>query len=207
MADELELPRSKAVTTIKPSGTLSKVMDTTEGLHRPLGRYIFNWIKFDKNDRLVEKLRDAQYSIKDDPYSSQNCLVCFPVDNGPGDWQVAGGAEVNLESAWKQLNRYKLMMDLYVEHNASVTISYSPEEIPDIVTWLYENWDSYVGVSFILRTDPTKTAEDLGYPYLPQEVVTRDEYDTYTQGLLPINIHGGDLLDLDECEGGACPIR
>ncbi|MCX7369852.1 MAG: hypothetical protein NTX90_13350 [Alphaproteobacteria bacterium] len=59
MADELGLPRSKAVTTIKPSGTISKVMDTTEGAHKPLGRYIFNNIRFSKHDPLVPRCRDA----------------------------------------------------------------------------------------------------------------------------------------------------
>jgi len=50
MADELNLPRSKAVTTIKPSGTQAKRMDVTEGIHKPLGKYIFNWIGFSRHD-------------------------------------------------------------------------------------------------------------------------------------------------------------
>ena len=208
MADELGLPRPKAVTTVKPSGTLGKLMDTTEGLHRPLGRYIFNWIGFSKYDPMVSKLEQAGYTVKANPYNSEEVIICVPVDNGPGDWQVTkDGHEVNLEGAVKQLNRYKLVMETYVDHNASVTISYSPEEIPEIVDWLYRNWDAYVGVSFILRTDPTKTAEDLGYPYLPQEVVSESDYLAYTDGLSPVDVHGGDMLDLDECEGGACPVR
>jgi ribonucleoside-triphosphate reductase len=52
MADELDLPRPKNVTTIKPSGTLSKIMDTTEGCHYPKGRYIFNNIKFANDDEI-----------------------------------------------------------------------------------------------------------------------------------------------------------
>jgi adenosylcobalamin-dependent ribonucleoside-triphosphate reductase len=67
MADELKLPRPKAVTTIKPSGTLSKIMDTTEGIHRPLGRYIFNNVRFSKHDPLVDLCRDAGYRVFDDP--------------------------------------------------------------------------------------------------------------------------------------------
>ena len=55
MADELNLPKSKAVTTIKPSGTLSKVMSTTEGVHKPLGKYIFNNVRFSKHDPLVDR--------------------------------------------------------------------------------------------------------------------------------------------------------
>jgi len=50
MADELGTQRPKNVTTVKPSGTLSKIMDTTEGVHKPLGKYIFNNVNFGKHD-------------------------------------------------------------------------------------------------------------------------------------------------------------
>jgi len=62
-------------------------------------------------------------------------------------------------------------------------------------------------VSFILRSDPTKTAQDYGYPYLPQEVVSRKVFEEYTDGLSPVSVEGGDLLETDECAGGACPVR
>jgi ribonucleoside-triphosphate reductase len=52
-------------------------------------------------------------------------------------------------------------------------------EIPGIIDWIYANWDTYVGVSFLFCNDPTKTAADLGYAYLPQEVVTKETYDDY----------------------------
>jgi len=156
---------------------------------------------------MVSKLADADYDIKPDPYSTSNVIVCLPVDNGDLGWDVVNGIEVNLEPAVKQLERYKYWMDRYVDHNASVTISYDPSEVPAIVDWLYENWDSYVGVSFILRTDPTKSAEDLGYPYLPQEVVSKETYDRYVSHLLPVDIDGGAMLDTDECAGGSCPVR
>ena len=117
---------------------------------------------------------------------------------------------MNLESAVSQLERYKLLMDNYVDHNASITVSYSPEEVPDIIKWIRENWSSYVGVSFIYRNDPSKTAADLGYPYLPQEVVTKEDYDEYASTLSPVNLDGLSSLDGPEdsdCDSGGCPIR
>ena len=66
------------------------------------------------------------------------------------------------------------------------------------------------GVSFLYNTDPTKSAEDLGYLYLPQEVVTKDKYDEYVSQLKPIKMSSSGIIidDLeDDCEGGACPIR
>lgn len=209
MADELGLPRSKAVTTVKPSGTLSKIMDTTEGVHKPLGKYIFNNIRFSKHDPLVEVLRDANYRIFDDPYSEDSVLATFPVSYENVEFTEVDGKHVNMESAVQQLERYKMMVENYVDHNCSVTVSYDPSEKDAIVEWLLENWDSYVGVSFIFRNDPTKTAEDLGYPYLPQEVVDQETFETYASQLLPIDLEAANSLEeLDEaCSTGACPIR
>lgn len=210
MADELGLPRAKLVTTVKPSGTLGKIMDTTEGVHKPLGKYIFNNVKFGIHDPLIPILQEANYNVFKDPSSNDAMLVTLPVSYEDVSFDVVDGTEVNIESAVTQLNRYKVLMDNYVDHNCSITISYSPDEVPAIVDWLLENWDTYVGVSFIYRNDPTKTAADLGYLYLPQEVVTKEMFDEYTSKLLPINLDSGNTLDEFEQEGcatGACPVR
>ncbi|MFG1227155.1 ribonucleoside-triphosphate reductase, adenosylcobalamin-dependent [Xanthobacter wiegelii] len=214
MADELGLPHAKAVTTVKPSGTLSKIMDTTEGVHRPLGKYIFNNVNFSKHDPLVPMLVDAGYRVFDNPYDSTGAVVTLPVayeDVAFTRVEKDGVVlEVNTESAIEQLERYKLLMDNYVDHNCSITVSYDPSEVPQIVEWLYENWDSYVGVSWLYRNDPTKTAQDLGYPYLPQEVVTEEVYREYVAKLQPINLDGANSFEEiqdRECATGACPIR
>jgi ribonucleoside-triphosphate reductase len=210
MADELGLPRAKAVTTVKPSGTLSKIMDTTEGVHRPLGRYIFNNVTFSKHDPIVPKMRAAGYKVIEKPFESESVLVTFPVAYEDVAFDEVDGKHVNLETAVEQLERYKLMMDHYVDHNCSVTISYDQSEIPAIIDWIMDNWDSYVGVSFIYRNDPTKTAADLGYAYLPQEVVTKEMYDEYVQRLWPVDLDGTESFEEMQDEGcatGACPIR
>ena len=210
MADDLGLPRAKAVTTVKPSGTLSKIMDTTEGVHKPLGKYIFNNVTFSKHDEIIPTLRQAGYKVIDKPFESDSVLVTFPVAYEDVKFDVVDGKEVNVESAIEQLERYKFMMDNYVDHNCSVTISYDPSEIEAIVGWILENWDSYVGVSFIYRNDPTKTAEDLGYAYLPQEVVTKEKYYDYVNTLQPVDLTAlGTTDDLSDeaCATGACPIR
>jgi adenosylcobalamin-dependent ribonucleoside-triphosphate reductase len=212
MADELGLPRPKAVTTIKPSGTMSKIMDAPgEGAHKPLGKYIFNNVKFSSHDPIVEKLVEAGYNVIESPTETDKdtVLITFPVENTGVKFDVVDGKEVNLEPALVQLDRYKMLMDNYVDHNCSITISYSEAELPEISSWLDKNWDHYVGVSFIPRIDPTKTAADLGYPYLPQEVVDKETYDAYVEKIGPIDIDtqgAGDLLD-EDCVGGVCPVR
>lgn len=213
MADELGLPRSKAVTTIKPSGTLSKIMDTTEGAHKPLGKYIFNNVNFSMHDPILQELATAGYRMFPNPVDSTSVIVTLPVKWDDVDFDVVekNGKEmhVNLESAVDQLERYKLLMDNYVDHNCSITVSYDPEEVPLITRWLSDNWDSYVGVSWLYRADPTKTAEDLGYLYLPQEVVTEETYEAYASSLKPVDIERdtGDMLVDEGCSTGGCPIR
>ncbi|BAF89587.1 putative ribonucleoside triphosphate reductase [Azorhizobium caulinodans ORS 571] len=218
MADELGLPRPKVVTTVKPSGTLSKVMDTTEGVHKPLGRFIFNNVRFSTHDPLVPVLEQAGYRVFPDPYAGDAVLVTFPVDYSDVAFDECTvlregelvKVEVNTESAIEQLERYKLLMDNYVDHNCSITVSYSPDEVEDIIDWIDRNWDSYVGVSFIYRNDPTKNAKDLGYPYLPQEVVTEEVFRSYVSGLRPVDINQGNSfeeLSEDGCASGACPVR
>ncbi len=96
------------------------------------------------------------------------------------------------------------------EQNVSNTISYDPSEVPAIIDWLTENWDSYVGVSFLFRNDPSKNAEDLGYAYLPQEVVTKEMYDAYSQKLKPVDYTGIEMRDdelQESCSTGVCPIK
>ena len=210
MADELDLPRPKNVTTVKPSGTLSKIMDTTEGVHKPLGKYIFNNVNFSRHDPLIGILRDANYNVFDHPTDPEGTLVTFPISYEDVEFSKENDKEVNIESAIEQLERYKLVQNNWCQQNVSATISYSPSEVDDIVDWLYNNWDSYVGVSFIYRNDPTKSAKDLGYLYLPQEVVTKQEYDNYVERLLPIDLEGANTFEEikdEECATGACPIK
>ena len=218
MADELGTPRPKNVTTIKPSGTLSKIMDTTEGMHKPLGKFIFNNVTFGKHDPLVPLCRASGYKVVDHPMDASAVLITFPVKWSDVPFtkveKVLDGKpvimEVNVETALEQLERYKLLQNAWCQQNVSSTISYGPEEVPEIVTWLLDNWDSYVGVSFLFRADPTKTAKDLGYLYLPQEVVTEEAYETYAANLQPIVLDKANTLEemeADACATGACPIR
>jgi|19_taG_2_1085344.scaffolds.fasta_scaffold00062_69 ribonucleoside-triphosphate reductase len=210
MAQELDLEHPKNVTTVKPSGTVSKIMDTTEGVHKPLGKYIFNWINFSKEDPMLTKLMEANFKIIENPNDPTGKIVCIPIKYDHIEFDIVDGVEVNLDSATKQLDRYKQIQLNYCDQNVSNTVSYDLNEVPNIINWLYDNWDCYVGVSFIYRNDPTKTAEDLGYLYLPQEVVDEKTYNTYEKSLVPINWNEtGSTIELieDECATGACPIK
>lgn len=226
MANELDSPLPKNVTCVKPSGTVSKIMGTEEwgevpeGIHMPLGKYIFNNVTYSKHDPLVDKFRAAGYSVVEKPYEPESVLVKFPVkyENVPftrtnvtrKNGKVEE-VEVNMESAVSQLEWYRLLQETWCEQNVSNTISYDPSEIPEILDWLQEHWDCYVGVSFLFRNDPTKNAEDLGYAYLPQEVVTKEAFEDYLATLNEIDYSGiemrDDGIDQAACAVGSCPVR
>jgi len=210
MAQELDLPSPKNITCVKPSGTLSKIMDTTEGIHKPLGKHIFNNVQFSKFDPVVEVLRAANYNVVNHPTDDSGVLITFPVEWIDVPFTKVDGKEVNLDTAVEQLEKYKLIQTSWTQQNTSVTISYDPTEVPAIIDWLLDNWDCYVGVSFIYRTDPTKTAKDLGYLYLPQEVVDEQTFRNYVQQLTPVSLENANSFDEimgEECSTGACPIR
>jgi adenosylcobalamin-dependent ribonucleoside-triphosphate reductase len=210
MAEELGTPYPKNVTCIKPSGTLSKIMDTTEGAHKPLGKYIFNNVTFGKHDPIVEVARAANYKVVNHPTDDDAVLITLPVEWTDVPFDKWNGMDVNLETAIEQLERYKLLQNNWTQQNTSITISYASEEVPAIIDWLLHNWDLYVGVSFLYRADPTKTAKDLGYLFLPQEVTTKEAYDKYVATLLPIDLEGTNSFDelvMDDCATGACPVK
>ena len=210
MAQELDLPSPKNITCVKPSGTLSKIMDTTEGIHKPLGKHIFNNVQFSKFDPVVEVLRAANYNVVNHPTDDSGVLITFPVEWIDVPFTKVDGKEVNLDTAVEQLEKYKLIQTSWTQQNTSVTISYDPTEVPAIIDWLLDNWDCYVGVSFIYRTDPTKTAKDLGYLYLPQEVVDEQTFRNYVQQLGSVSLENANSFDEimgEDCSTGACPIR
>lgn len=210
MARELDKPYPKQLTTIKPEGTISKCYDSTEGMHKPLGKYILNNVAFSVHDPLVEILRKANYRVFTHPYDATAMLITLPVKYDSVNFNKVNGKEVNYETALEQLERYKMLMQYYCHQNVSCTISYDPSEAEDIVNWLYYNWDNYVAVSFLLRNDPTKTAADLGYPYLPQEVVTKEVFEAYIKELKEFDLDSGNSfeeLQEEGCSGGVCPIR
>jgi ribonucleoside-triphosphate reductase len=178
-------------------------MDTTEGCHKPAGKYIFNNVNFSVNDPLLPKLREAGYHVVTNPIDDNNALVTFPVNWENIRFDKEGELYVNNETALEQLARYKLLMGSYVEQNCSITVSYKEDEVPAIRDWLKTNWSSYVGVSFLPVTNST-------YEYLPQEVVTEQRYKEYVAQLTEVDFGGTDSaleMQNDECESGVCPVK
>lgn len=221
MADELGLQRPRRVTQVQPAGTSSKALglegdEVHEGAHLAMSRWIFNNINFSIHDPIVNDLREANYNVRPNPVDPTGVLVTFPVEypESPLFTKVIDGdgnhMELNQETAISQLERYRLLMKHYVQNNCSITVSFDETEIEGMADWFMKHWDEYVGVAFLKRNDPSKTAADLGFAYLPQEAVSKQTYDAYVSKLLPVNLdhdESDEMLNLGECASGACPIR
>ena len=224
MADQLGMQRPRRVTQVQPSGTVSKVMglegdECHEGAHVAMSRYIFNNVNFPTLDPMVDRLREAGYHVTPNPVDPTGMLVRFPIEypNSPLFTKVSKvidgveeELELNRESALSQLERYRILMEHYVDHNCSITVSFDGDEIEGMADWFMEHWDTYVGVSFLKRNDPTRTAQELGFAYLPQECVSRRAYEDYTARLLPVDLSDDkshDLIQIEDCSSGSCPVR
>lgn len=194
MAQELNTPLPKNVTCVKPSRNLSRIMGTSEwgdvpeGIHLPLGKYLFHHMTLPCTDPVVDRLRNEGYHISEKPYSPHQVLVKCPVAYKDLPFSTVTRVdknerieelEINTEPAIEQLQWYATLQDAWSEQNVSQKIYYDPSEVPEIIDWLYENWDNYVHVSFAFKPDALKAADDLGLPYLEQEVISEDTYNRY----------------------------
>lgn len=222
MADEVGQNRPALVTQVQPAGTSSKVLgevgdEVQEGAHVSPSRFFLNNVNFSRHDPIVAKAKAAGYIVEPNPSQPESVLVsipvAFPSSSAYQKVTLANGevAEVSFESAIDQLERYKRLMTNYVQHNCSITIYFVEKEIAGIVEWLYTNWDNYIGVSFLHRPDPTKSAEELGFAYLPQQPISEEHFNAYVATLSEIDLSDDteqdEIGDLGGCTTGACPIK
>lgn len=217
MAVELGTTLPANITTVKPSGTVSKVMGTSEGVHTPIGRYIFNWVCFSSIDPLLPSLREANYTIIDHPTIPETVLVCLPQEFKSDKLQKSEhGFEYDDEPVEAQFKRYMKVQHNWCDQNVSNTIYYRPTELDTLFDLIFDNWDDYVAFSFQPRQDLSKTKEEIlaecNSPYLPQELVTQEVFENYVNQLQTFDVFGVDdgdfdLLDEEGCANGACPVR
>ena len=212
----LGIPRSKLTTTGKPSGTIAQLPTVSSGCHQPYAPYYFRNIRISSTDPLARVLRDAGVPVapngnKGTLEESDTWVFTFPIKTNA---QIKSVDEPVLE----QLERYKNLMQHYVEHNQSVTISVAPDEWDLVVNWLDENWDNFVGISFLPKFDST-IGEDGSFPQMPYVTANEERYNE----MLPKfpRLQEDQLIEMiaqyeksqeeyvleDSCSTGACPVR
>lgn len=202
---ELGVPRSKRTTVVKPSGTMSKVLDCMgyEGLHAAYSRYFVQRVRFASNDPLISKLKAAGHyiepTVKFDGTMDPQTLVADFYVAAPEGQPVA---DENWDT-WKQLDVLKMAQKHWADQAVSVTVYYKREDIPQLKTWLAGNLQHLKSISFLCHSDH-------GFKQAPKETISEEQYERLSKKIRPIDIEdigdSGLLADM-ECAGGVCPVR
>ena len=190
------------LTTIKPSGTLSLLAGVTPGAHPGYSQYFIRRIRMAANLDLVDICRQHGYHIEylknfDGTEDHNTVIVSFPCAYPEGT-KVAGDM-----TAIDQLNVIKRLQAEWSDNSVSVTIYYRKEELSEIREWLQNNYIDVKSVSFLLHSEH-------GFEQAPYEEITKEQYEEMAAKVTPITTVGNlsmEDLDIQDCEGGACPVR
>ena len=191
-------------TTIKPSGTKSKMDDVDgEGIHAGWSRYMIQRVRISTNDALIPELRAAGHYMEpvlkmDGTMDHGTMVVDFYKHTDPSLPCADEGFDT-----WKQLDVLKMAQKHWSDQAVSVTVYYKRDEISKIKEWLSDNYKYLKTISFLCHSDH-------GFKQAPKEAITQEQYEKAVSKLKPINIEEvgvGEDLQGTECDGGACPIK
>lgn len=201
---ELGIPPSIRTTLVKPSGTVSKVLDQDgyEGIHPAFSRYMIQRVRFSASDRLIPLLREAGHTIEPekrlDGSVNHGTLVVDFYAKAPDGLPVADEDW----DTWKQLDTLMLAQTHWADQACSVTVYYRKHEMPAIKSWLADNLCRLKTISFLCHNDH-------GFLQAPKEAITSQQFDKLSSKVKPIDPEriGDGALEMVDCEGGACPIK
>ena len=199
-ARKLGIKQSAAITCVKPSGTVSQLVDSASGIHGRFSPYYIRRVRADVNDPLCSVLRDAGIDSEIDNRSPSTLVFSFPQKAPKG--AVMSASQTGME----QLELWDVYQKHWCEHKPSVTVYYRDSEFLDIGSWLYNNFDSCSGVSFLPFSEHS-------YEQAPYEEINREQY-IEMKKKMPKSI-SWDITEHSDttegaqtlaCTGGACEI-
>ena len=143
-ADKLGVPRSAAITCVKPSGTVSQLVDSASGIHARHNPFYIRTVRADNKDPLCKLMQEMGFPNEPDVTKPDHTTVfSFPMKS-------PNGAVCRTDmTAMEQLDLWKTYAESWCEHKPSVTISVKEDEWVDVAAWVYENFDSISGISFL----------------------------------------------------------
>lgn len=149
-ADSMGINRSAAITTVKPSGTVSQLTGTSSGMHPWHNNYYIRSVRQDNKDPLTRFLSDAGVPNEPDVMKPQDTTVFyFPV-------KAPEGAITRTElTAIEHLEFYKVYKTHWTEHDPSITVSVKEHEWIEVADWVYKNWEIVGGISFLPYSEHT----------------------------------------------------
>lgn len=196
----LGINTSTAITAVKPSGTVSQLVDSASGIHPRYSPYYIRRVRQASNDPLCQVLEDAGVPVEDDRFQPGTKVFSFPK-------KAPEGAVCTSDmGAMEQLRVWKIYQDYWCEHKPSITVYYKDSEFLEVGQWLYNNFDDVSGISFLPYSDHT-------YPQAPYEEITKKEYDemlsVFPTGFSWDIVEQEDVTEASQtlaCVGGACEI-
>ena len=201
-AQMLDIEPSKSITCVKPSGTVSQLVDSASGIHTRHSPYYIRTIRMDKKDSIYDFLKDKGVQVEDEQFRPDSTAVfSFPIK------APTGAITRDDKTAIEQLENWLVYQRHWCNHKPSVTISVKDNEWMDVGAWVWKYFDEISGISFLPHSDHT-------YVQAPYQECTKEEY----QALLKKTPKEVDWLSFKEeedntegsqtlaCTGNACEI-
>jgi ribonucleoside-triphosphate reductase (thioredoxin) len=202
-ADKLGIAQSAAITCVKPSGTVSQLVDSASGIHPRFSKHYIRRVRSDKKDPLAQYMTAAGFPVEDDVMSKSSLVFGFPIKSPDSS------TTVKQVGAMEQLRVWKKYQDHWCEHKPSITVYYTDSEFLQIAQWIWDNFDSVSGISLLPVSDHV-------YQQAPYEDITPEKYEELLAAM-PVDIKWEDLEHFEKednttgsqelaCVGGACEI-
>jgi ribonucleoside-diphosphate reductase alpha chain len=204
IAKDLGIPQSTAITCVKPSGTVSQLVDSASGIHARHNPFYIRTVRGDNKDPLTQFMKEAGIPAEPDVMKPDSVSVfSFPMKSPTG-------AITRTEmTAIEQLDYWLIFQRHWCEHKPSVTISVKEHEWMDVGAWVYKNFDEVSGISFLPFSDHT-------YAQAPYQDITEDKY-TELHSKMPVSIDWSKLANFEKedttsgskelaCTAGVCEI-
>jgi len=204
LANSLNIPQATAISCVKPSGTISQLVDSASGIHPRHSSYYIRTVRADTNDPLTKFMADQ--GIPNEPCvmkPDSTVVFSFPIKSP--DKAVLRDDLTAIE----QLETWLTYQRHWCEHKPSVTITVRDEEWLEVGAFVYKHFDEMSGISFLPHSDHT-------YQQAPYQEVGRSDYNMLAS-LMPTSIDWSKLSDYEEddntasmqtlaCSGDSCEI-
>ena len=204
-SEKLGIPQSVAITCVKPSGTVSQLVDAASGIHARHNPFYVRTVRGDKKDPLTKMMTDMGFPVEDDVMNPTNTAVfSFPM-------KVHEGAVFRTDmTAIEQLELWLTYQKHWCEHKPSVTISVKEDEWMEVGAWVYKNFDWMSGVSFLPFSEhsyqqaPYQDTNKEGYEFLKEQMPKNVDWSKLSEYEMSDMTIGSQEL---ACVAGACEIQ
>ena len=201
-AKRFDIAPSASITCVKPSGTVSQLVDSASGIHARHNDFYIRRIRMDKKDPIYDYLKAMNVTVEDEVFRPDSTAVfSFPM-KAPKDAILR-----NDKTAIEQLEIWLIYQRHWCEHKPSVTISVKDEEWPEVGAWVWKHFDEISGVSFLPYSNHT-------YQQAPYEDCSEEQYKELL-AKTPSRIDWADFLEVEDnttgqqtlaCTAGSCEI-